>query len=147
MGARSATPLLPFGPILNSRLSSKSVYSLSEMSQVPRGSLPWRTPSSSTFQVAPSAASLLISFHSETRQPLGTPLLGNSVTGFDLSVASALSGRSAGAAEITSAAKMDRSRVRMANSFRAAAAGCNMVAQAFLPVFLFYLGVSSGRLG
>src|SRR5687767_2109442 len=54
----------------------KSPYSLSETSHVPRGSLPWRTPFSSTTHLAPSGPGLLTSSHERTDQPFGSPLSG-----------------------------------------------------------------------
>src|SRR6266545_488252 len=56
-GERRATPLLPIFGILNSRRSSKSVYSFSVMSQPPPPPLTKRTPSS-----APQTSILPVAF-------------------------------------------------------------------------------------
>src|SRR5262245_61032798 len=76
MGERRATPLLPRFPNLISNSRTKSPYSFSLTSQLPRLLLEYRTPSL-TVQTASLAAGLDKSFHWRTVQPLGTPSSAN----------------------------------------------------------------------
>src|SRR6266508_6985278 len=74
-GARNPQPLLPVSPSLNSNSSSKSPYSFSLSSQLPRGSPPCNTPFS-TFQTGLPCAGLRTSSQARTVQPGGTPSVG-----------------------------------------------------------------------
>src|SRR2546428_1595780 len=79
IGTRKAQPLLPVSPSLNSNSSSKSPYSFSLSSQLPRGSPPCRTPFW-TFQTGLPWAGLRTSSQARTTQPFGTPSSENSGT-------------------------------------------------------------------
>ena len=79
IGERTAQPLLPVSPSQKSNSSTKSPYSFSHISQVPRGLLPWSTLFS-TFHTAPASAGLLTSSQRRTTQPSGMPSLGKSGT-------------------------------------------------------------------
>src|SRR5213079_723642 len=79
IGARKAQPLLPRSPSLNSNSSSKSPYSFSLSSQLPRGSPPHNTPFS-TFQTGSPCAGFRTSFQARTTHPFGTPSSGNNGT-------------------------------------------------------------------